>query len=215
MPTPLIIAKNLTLGYDKSHPVLEHLSFEIGERDFIGISGPNGGGKTTLIRTILGLLKPLSGELFRAEGKLSMGYMPQQNRIDRKFPISAARVAESGLIGMKLGKEERRRQVETVLEKVGMQTLGDRPIGELSGGQLQRILLARAIISRPRLLVLDEPDSFIDSSFREKLYELLPELNLSGAILLVSHDETALRALPRRIFHIARDFSEEVLSTYQ
>lgn len=203
----LLSAENLTLGYEPASPILGGVSFEVRALDFIGISGPNGGGKTTLIRTLLGLLTPLSGRILYPGGtRPSTGYMPQQNRIDRKFPISVSETVESGLAGTDF-KDSKERIFRT-LEAVGMTDYASTAIGALSGGQLQRVLLARAFVSSPDLLILDEPDSYVDRAFGEKLYELLPMLNQESAILLVSHDERALRELPRRHFLVDRSFRE-------
>ena len=210
MPAPLLVAENLTLGYDRSPHILERVSFEIRPGDFIGISGPNGGGKTTLVRALLGLIPLRSGRISYPLGRRPvMGYMPQQNGIDRKFPISVEEVADSGLEGRHFAsRRERKAEVGKALEAVGLSDLAHSPIGTLSGGQLQRALLARAIVSRPELLVLDEPDSYVDAVFRERLYALLPHFPETGAILLVTHDEEALKAFSGRRFVIDRSFRE-------
>ena len=200
MNTPLIEIKNLSAGYD-SRTVLRNVNLTVYDRDFLGIIGPNGGGKTTLIKCILGLLKPTTGEiLYRVttasnnnpafldnsatnsqfstlNSQFSMGYLPQYNSIDRKFPITVEEVILSGLSSQK-----------SLIARMGLEGLEKRAIGALSGGQLQRALLGRAIISDPALVVLDEPSTYIDKRFEARLYELLAEINHDCAIILVSHD---------------------------
>ena len=160
----LIELKHITAGYGNK-TVLKDVSLTVGVQDFLGIIGPNGGGKTTLLKVILGLLRPKSGEiLYYRDGKevseLKIGYLPQLNHIDKKFPISVSEVVASGLASEKprfkrLNLEQLER-VEEVLEQMGLESLKKRPIGELSGGQLQRVLLGRSIVSRPQVLILDE-----------------------------------------------------------
>ena len=213
MSTPLIEIKNLSAGYD-SRTVLRNVNLTVYDRDFLGIIGPNGGGKTTLIKCILGLLKPTTGEILYSDKRfvasdkqrgtaqrpalttnrsvLKMGYLPQYNSIDRKFPITVEEVILSGLSSQKslisrftATHREKSRQV---IARMGLEGLEKRAIGALSGGQLQRALLGRAIISDPALVVLDEPSTYIDKRFEARLYELLAEINHDCAIILVSHD---------------------------
>jgi zinc transport system ATP-binding protein len=161
------------------------------EQDFLGILGPNGGGKTTLIKVILGLLKPFSGNICFAhkEMKNRIGYMPQTNFIDKKFPILVSEVIESGLASEKsMNKSRKKEKVDEMAHEMGLDGITGKPIGELSGGQLQRVLLARAIINQPELLILDEPDSYVDKRFELHFYELLQEINKKTAIILISHD---------------------------
>ena len=215
MGTPLIEIKNLSAGYD-SRTVLRNVNLTVYDRDFLGIIGPNGGGKTTLIKCILGLLKPTGGEiLYRVattsgnssaphdnsatnsqfstlNSQLSMGYLPQYNSIDRKFPITVEEVILSGLSSQKSlisrFTAAHREKAHQVIARMGLEGLEERAIGALSGGQLQRALLGRAIISDPQLVVLDEPSTYIDKRFEARLYELLAEINHDCAIILVSHD---------------------------
>lgn len=193
---PLIELRHLTAGYD-SRPVLRNVDLTIYERDFLGIIGPNGGGKTTLIKCILGLLPHTSGDIsfFRNGQKtdsITMGYLPQYNSIDRKFPISVEEVILSGLSSKKsltsrFTKAQWEKTHATVV-RMGLEGLEHRAIGQLSGGQLQRALLGRAIVSDPSILILDEPSTYIDKQFEARLYELLAEINRECAIILVSHD---------------------------
>nr|WP_303213417.1 metal ABC transporter ATP-binding protein [Bacteroides intestinalis] len=213
MNTPLIEIKNLSAGYD-SRTVLRNVNLTVYDRDFLGIIGPNGGGKTTLIKCILGLLKPTAGEILYSDKRfvtsdkqgsaaqrpaltanrsvLKMGYLPQYNSIDRKFPITVEEVILSGLSSQKSlisrFTATHREKARQVIARMGLEGLEKRAIGALSGGQLQRALLGRAIISDPALVVLDEPSTYIDRRFEARLYELLAEINHDCAIILVSHD---------------------------
>ncbi len=192
----LIRLKHISAGYDHK-TVLEDINLTVLEHDFLGIIGPNGGGKTTLVKLILGLLSPISGTIhFYQEGKevseISMGYLPQYTTIDKKFPISVYDVVLSGLNKQKsLFKpftKEHHERTRAVIARMGLEGLEQRPIGQLSGGQLQRALLGRALVSQPQVLILDEPNTYIDKRFEKHLYELLKEINQEHAIILVSHD---------------------------
>ena len=192
----IIEINNLSAGYD-GRTVLHDVNLSVYERDFLGIIGPNGGGKTTLIRCILGLLQPTGGRITftpRREGRptLTMGYLPQYSTIDRKFPITVEEVVLSGLSGqMPLAArfgDKQRQLAREVIARMGLEGLERRPVGALSGGQLQRALLGRAVISDPEVLILDEPSTYIDKRFEARLYQLLAEINRNCAIILVSHD---------------------------
>lgn len=186
----LIEIKNLYAGYgDKI--VLRDVSLNVRDDDFLGIIGPNGGGKTTLLKLILGLLKPQSGEIKFCDSKLKMkvGYMPQTNYIDKQFPILVKETVASGLISERnLSKQEIKSKVEEMIVQMGLEEIRNKPIGEISGGQLQRTLLSRAIINQPKLLILDEPNSYVDKRFETHFYEILQEINKKTVIILVSHD---------------------------
>lgn len=189
--SPIIEIKNLSAGYD-GRTVLRDVNLTIYERDFLGIIGPNGGGKTTLIKCILGLLKPISGKILYGSERFTMGYLPQYNSIDRKFPITVEEVILSGLSSKKPLASRftaaHREKARAVIARMGLEGMEKRAIGALSGGQLQRALLGRAIISDPRVVILDEPSTYIDKRFEARLYELLAEINKDCAIILVSHD---------------------------
>ena len=193
---PLIKLSRISGGYE-GKIVLRNVNLEIYPNDFLGIIGPNGGGKTTLIKMILGLLKPASGDIaYSLQGKrtneISIGYLPQYNHIDKKFPISVYEVVLSGLNKQKSlfsrFTAEQHRQVERTIARMGLEGLEQRAIGQLSGGQLQRALLGRAIVSCPQLIILDEPNTYIDKRFEARLYSLLEDINRECAIVLVSHD---------------------------
>jgi zinc transport system ATP-binding protein len=177
-------------GYN-GQTVLKDIHLEIYEQDFLGIIGPNGGGKTTLLKLLLRLLKPMSGTVCfsRKELKNKIGYMPQTNLIDKKFPILVDEVITSGLLAQKgLSRLQKKEKTEQIVETMGLQEIVGKPVGELSGGELQRTLLARAVINEPELLILDEPDSYVDKQFEFHFYELLQKINNQTAIILVSHD---------------------------
>lgn len=193
---PLIRLEHISAAYDRK-TVLEDINLSVGEQDFVGIIGPNGGGKTTLVKLMLGLLKPTTGIIrFYREGKetpeISMGYLPQYTTIDKKFPISVYEVVLSGLNKQKSllrpFTKEHHEKTRTIIARMGLEGLEQRPIGQLSGGQLQRALLGRALVSHPQVLILDEPNTYIDKRFEKRLYELLEDINREHTIILVSHD---------------------------
>lgn len=185
---------SVSAGYD-DEIVLKDVNFTVWDNDFVGVIGPNGGGKTTLLKLILGEIKPKRGtiEYFKREpNEVLFGYLPQVIGIDKKFPISVMEVVLSGLLGRKgiMGRYtgHDKRLALNLLQRMEIQHLKDKAIGELSGGQMQRVFLCRALISHPRLLILDEPNTFVDNKFEKELYELLQELNKEMAIIMVSHD---------------------------
>ena len=192
----LIEIRKLTVGYGQN-VVLRDVNFSICPLDFIGVIGPNGGGKTTLLKALLGLLAPYSGEIIfndsMTEGNShKIGYLPQINNIDRKFPISVLDVVRSGLMSRKklIGgySANENSRAHNLMNEMGIYPLRNKAIGELSGGQIQRALLCRALVNDPKLLVLDEPNTYVDNRFERELYEKLKVLNKNLAILLVSHD---------------------------
>lgn len=194
--TLLASLKGIAAAYNHK-TVLHNIDLNIYSHDFLGIIGPNGGGKTTLIKIILGLLKPTAGRIQFFDGNkpansLTMGYLPQYSSIDKKFPICVEEVILSGLSSkkslMSRFDPQQKAKVQETIARMGLKGLEKRPIGQLSGGQLQRALLGRAIISDPHLLILDEPSTYIDKLFEARLYELLTEINKDCAIVLVSHD---------------------------
>ena len=180
----------------------------------MAVTGPNGGGKTTLMRLMLRLLRPTSGKViyFDGEGRetanLSIGYLPQKNMIDSKFPITVSEVVELGIPpSMHLGKAQRRETVAEKVELVGLTDYADASIGTLSGGQLQRALMARAIISNPELLVLDEPLSYLDRKYEQRIYDIVAAMAGDTTIVLVSHDMSRIAEMANR--HIIVDHKVE------
>lgn len=178
--------------------ILRDVSLDVRRGDFMAITGPNGGGKTTLLRIILGLLKPTRGSV-AIDKNLTIGYLPQKNMIDSHFPITVDEVVEQGLLRVRsLDREQKRNKAKRALELVGMESRASQPIGQLSGGQLQRTLFARAIVSDPQLLVLDEPLSYLDKKFEHKIYDILADLSKSTTILLVSHEMSTIADMANR-----------------
>lgn len=193
--TPDIILEQVNFSYDREL-ILEDVNLSIGKREFIGIIGPNGGGKTTLLRLILGLLTPDSGTI-RVFGQPPatachrIGYVPQHLQFDQRFPATAFDIVQMGRVGQghfgRISKTEKQ-AAEEALAAVGLSKYKKRKFAGLSGGQRQRVLIARALASDPELLLFDEPTANVDSSSGEKLYQILAELNKRMTILVVSHD---------------------------
>lgn len=192
----VIELSHISAGYDGKE-ALHDVSLKVFENDFLGVIGPNGGGKTTLVKIMLGLLKPYKGEIKFYRGghavkSLRTGYLPQQNLLDTQFPITVRDVVLSGLLGQRhilyhYRRSDRERAAE-VLRELELTDLASRPIGDLSGGQRQRVLIGRALAPRPEVLILDEPNTYIDRPGEENLYRLLEQINSRCAIVLVSHD---------------------------
>lgn len=207
----IITLRNLSVCYDNL-VALEHVDLDIYDNDFIGIIGPNGGGKSTLVKAILGIV-PHGGTIKYSpsicrHGKPHIGYLPQTSNFDKSFPISVGEVILSGLqaergIFRRYTKQDRARVTE-LLEMVGLVELTNRAIGELSGGQLQRVMLCRALISEPKILILDEPANFVDNRFENELYSLLQQLSSKMAILMVSHDIGTISSVVKNIVCVNR-----------
>lgn len=187
---PLLRIHDLAVGYG-DQVVVRGINLDISPRDYIGVIGPNGGGKSTLIKTLIGTLPPLGGAVTRRAG-LKIGYLPQTKSLDSTFPITVSELVLSGLLSRSnlWGNYTRQERAEARrwMERTGILPLGSKSIARLSGGELQRALLCRALVSQPELLVLDEPATFVDPVFEQELYKLLAELNQTIAIVMVSHD---------------------------
>lgn len=222
----LLEIKNLSAGYD-ANIILENVNLDVFSGDFIGVIGPNGGGKTTLIKTILGLIKPISGEVNLLINKNNVGYLPQVNQIDKRFPISVIDVVRSGKSNTALFSSFHRNsaekeKAEKLLAEMGIIDLRNKAIGELSGGQMQRTFLCRALMNDPELLVLDEPSTYVDNNFEGELYLKLKELNEQMAILLISHDVGTISFFVKTIacvnrhlhHHPSNIITEEQLASY-
>lgn len=209
---------------------LEDISLEVADHEFLGLVGPNGGGKSTLLKLLLGLLKPTSGSVLIAgkppvKARGLMGYVPQHTRYPRNFPITVeetvllGRLGKTRLLGGYLPSD--RRIAQHAMEAVGVLTLSRKSLGSLSGGQLQRVLIARALASEPRLLLLDEPTAGIDPRGVREIFDFLATLTPRMAIIVVSHDlgfisgyVTRVACLNRTLVcHQTQDITGEILDS--
>ena len=222
----LVRIENVSTGYENK-VILNDISLTIHKNDFIGVIGPNGGGKTTLIRLILKQIEPFSGTIGYKEGlEKKIGYLPQINNVDKDFPISVEEVILSGLQSSKglFGKygHKEKEKVYRIMQECGIEHIARKSIGEISGGQLQRTFLSRALISEPELLILDEPNTYVDNKFEKELYELLKSLNKDMAILMVTHDLGTISSYVKSIacvnrslyYHESNIISQEQLNSY-
>lgn len=228
MQATLLEMSSVSVSYG-NNIALQDAGLKVYENDFIGVIGPNGGGKTTLLRVILGLVKPLKGNLIFNPGILGrskIGYLPQISTGDNNFPVTVMDVILSGLMMHKgvasiMSSADRKRAVR-VIEELGIAELSDSSLSELSGGQLQRVFLGRAVIGDPKLLLLDEPGNFVDTTFENDFYEKLRLLNKRMAILMVSHDIGTISAhiksfacVNRHLhYHPSSEISNEDLLAY-
>ncbi|MCX5773602.1 MAG: ATP-binding cassette domain-containing protein [Fusobacteria bacterium] len=219
----ILEVSNLSITLD-GITIIEPCSFSVSENDFIGIIGPNGGGKSTLIKAFLGLI-PYSGSVNFSIPLSHIGYLPQFNHsIDKRFPITVEEIILSGIEGItpKLTKNEKKNKLTHVLSTFNLTRLKNNSIGTLSGGEIQKTLLARSIISNPKLLILDEPTNFIDHTSEQELYTILKNLNQTMAIMMISHDLAIIPTYIKSIlcvnksvhFHAGNAITPEVLSTY-
>lgn len=190
----LIKLVNLSLGYNNK-PLFKNLNIEIESGDFICIVGPNGAGKSTFIKAILGLIKPLKGKiLFEDIAPNFIGYMPQENKVDPNFPASVNEIVLSGALNKKgflsFYDKSDILSCDNSLDILGIKSLKNKCFTELSGGQRQKVLLARSLVSTKKMLILDEPSNNLDSKSKKELYEILKDLNNNHGItiLMVTHD---------------------------
>lgn len=200
----IVDIQSVSFSYGGSVNAVENVSLRIRPREFASMVGPNGGGKTTLVRLMLGLLKPDAGSISLFGGppeknRIYVGYTPQQLRVDRLFPISVGDVVLTGRLGVRQPKSDWKRlflrydsndraAASEAMEKIGIADLARQTFGSLSGGQRQRVLIARALCGDPKMLILDEPTNNVDPSSVEQFYALLEELNETVALLIVTHD---------------------------
>ena len=200
MRETLVEVKGVDFGYG-SQKIFVDFSMQLAASDFLILTGPNGGGKTTLLRLIGGLLRPSRGSVKHKAG-LTIGYLPQIRKIDRNFPITAEEVVLSGLqnrksLWKKMGNAERE-QARSVMSELDVEDVAQRRIEFLSGGQWQRVLLARALVSQPDLLLLDEPDTHLDDASKAVLYNMLHQRAKETATVVVSHDHHIAEFFPGR-----------------
>lgn len=219
--------KNLYVNFGEN-VVLEDINITIAEKEFLGIIGPNGGGKTTFLNTILGIIKPAKGtvRIFNKpvnEARKYIGYVPQFSSFEINYPISVINVVMMGRLGLKgLLKKTTGNDseiAEEALEKVNLLHFKNRLIGDLSGGEKQRVLIARALATKPKLLILDEPTASIDHSTGKLFYDILGQLNEDITIILVSHDIGAVSRFVKKIaclnktlvFHNSKEVTNEMI----
>jgi zinc transport system ATP-binding protein len=197
----VIHLENVSVCY-KNTPAIEQVNLAVERGDFLGIMGPNGGGKTTLVRAVLGLV-PLSGGNITICGKEHLksrglvGYVPQFSFVDRTFPVTAQEVVLTGLLKGRLHPffrytKEQKEEALTCMERVGIAHLAGRNLAGLSGGEFQRLLIARALAVHPEILILDEPTASVDPAYRQEIYALLGKLNKTVTIILITHDMNAI-----------------------
>lgn len=218
----IIIVKNLNFKYDKEY-IFENLNFTVNKGDFLGIIGANGTGKSTLIKLILGQLKPESGSIEVFGKKIAsckeldkIGYVPQvgQSR-DSNFPATVSEIVQLNLykeIGMfKFAKKIHKEKVKKALELVEMQDFSSRKFSDLSGGQQQRVIIAKSIVNNPDVLVLDEPTTGIDHKSEHALYRLLDKLNRENkiTIIMISHDLDKIKLHSNKIVDLSKDCCKE------
>lgn len=200
---------HLSVRYTANAEALHDVSFSVGEGDFLCVVGPNGGGKSTLLKAILSLV-PYQGEILLFGGKWdarkgNVGYVPQYGRMSRSFPVSVAEVVAMGMHGPSLHPFVRSDADATrpYLEEVGISKLRSRMVGELSGGEFQRLLIARALAVQPELLLLDEPTASVDPQSRDHIYALLSSLSRRGmTIVMVTHDTHGVRGIARHVLSL-------------
>ena len=214
----LINIKNLFFKYQKTE-VLENVNLTIKDDDFLAIIGPNGGGKSTLLKLILGLLPLQSGTIEKNIENNQVGYVPQNTNLNIDFPITALEVVLMGHISSKkrlfgYSKDEISCALES-LNQVGMKDFANKKIGDLSGGQRQRVFIARALCSNPKIMLLDEPTASIDVQGQQEIYELLRELNKTICIVVVSHDLSILLNYAKNVAHVNRSLVYHSLAEVQ
>jgi len=222
--------ENLTVYYGKTQAITD-ICLDVEDGEYLGIIGPNGGGKSTLLKAILGLVPITTGEITiygssLAQNRSLVSFVPQFSSIDKMFPITLREVVLSGKLkaGMipffRYSKQDKR-DVEALLEKVGILELANRQIAELSGGEFQKMLIARALAVKPKLLLLDEPTASVDTNSSSQIYSLLAELNQNMTIILVTHDLLAISSQVHRlaclnnrlVYHGEPELTEGIVNT--
>lgn len=212
----IITCENVKFYFTKEQ-ILYNVNWTICEGDFWVIIGPNGGGKSTLAKLLVGLLKPSSGRIFK-DSLLRIGYVPQNTFLNRHFPITTLDVVmmgflKSGILGGFLPKDAKEIAME-LLAKFSMQDFAYKKIGELSGGQRQRVLIARALCGNPNLLVLDEPTASIDKKSQKEIYKLLQEINKEKTIIMISHDVSVLLGYAKKVLYVNKEVMAHDLPSY-
>ena len=206
----LIELKNLTLGYDKDI-ILKNINLSIEDNDFICIVGPNGSGKSTLVKGILGLIKPIKGKvIYNGLKQNYIGYMPQETKVDANFPASVLEIVLSGTLNQYKGFFYSKEQKEIALKNLkilGIEKLKDKSFCDLSGGQRQKVLLARSLCATSKLLILDEPSNNLDSKSKNELYKTIVDLNKNHniTIIMITHDLDHDNLIGNKILSLRED----------
>ncbi len=210
---PAILLDNVSFSYEKA-PILSNVTLSISQGEFIGIFGPNGGGKTTLLKILMGFLIQDQGNISilgssPTKARPQIGYVPQITKLDKQFPVTAEEVVQMGCLSQanflgKLSSSTKKKALDA-LEKVGMLDKKDVSFGKLSGGQAQRVLIARALASDPKILLLDEPTASVDPIAEEEILSLLSSLKGSMTILMVTHDLQTILKDVEKLLCVHRD----------
>jgi len=228
MRKEIVTLENVSVEID-GNTILKNHNFKVYDDDFIGIIGPNGGGKTTLLKVVLGLIEPTQGCITvfgntPSEGRKKIGYVPQVSSFDKDFPVNVMDVVLMGRLSVRplfqRYTNEDKSSVERILDKLEISHLKDRQIGKLSGGERQRVYLARAIAGDPKMLLLDEPTASIDEKMKTNIYDLLETLKKDMAILLVTHDMGVISSHVDKIaclncelfYHDNKEISQETMA---
>ena len=210
----LIEVKDLYFKYDKDF-VLQNISLDINDKDFLAIIGPNGGGKSTFLKLILGILKPTKGQIKLSTSNIQdvthIGYVPQNTNINIDFPIKVIEIVVMGHVGKRkklfgYSNEELSCAMNS-LKQVGMEAFAQKRIGQLSGGQRQRVMIARALCANSKILLLDEPTASIDIKGQKQIYDLLKELNKIITVVVVTHDISIILEYATKVAHINRELT--------
>jgi zinc transport system ATP-binding protein len=206
----LIELKNLTLGYDKD-VIIKNINLSIEENDFICIVGPNGSGKSTLVKGILGLIKPIKGKvIYNGLKQNCIGYMPQETKVDSNFPASVLEIVLSGTLNQYKNLFYNKEQKEIALKNLkilGIEKIKDKSFCDLSGGQRQKVLLARSLCATSKLLILDEPSNNLDSKSKMELYNTIIDLNKNYniTIIMITHDLDHDNLIGNKILSLRED----------
>ncbi len=206
----ILICENISFRYDRDL-VLEDVNFSVNNGDFLALIGPNGGGKSTLAKILLGLLKPTKGKIIYPNVTLLnknslIGYTPQDTSVNKDFPINALDTVLMGFLRPKAfgfrALQSHKQQALEIMEQLGIKHLAQQKIGNLSGGQRQRILIARALCGNPKLLIFDEPTSNIDMPTQKEIYKLLKQINRNHTIIVISHDISILLECANKVLFV-------------
>ncbi|MDD3923839.1 MAG: ABC transporter ATP-binding protein [Erysipelotrichaceae bacterium] len=227
--TPAIIVEDLSVYYGKTLAI-DNINLIIKDKEYLGIVGPNGSGKSTLLKALIGLVPSVKGKVSIYGDKIEdarkmIGYVPQFSEVDKSFPITVNEVILSGMLKRSLSlfhhyDESDFKLALELLDRVGLAHLKQRQINELSGGEFQKMLIARALATNPKILLLDEPTASVDATARKNIYELLAELNKKMTIVLVTHDTLAISSQVHSlacmnqslVYHGSPEFSENTIN---